>query len=110
MKTNALFLFLSLFILICSGRCMGHNKLFENIANSKSCKQVHPNDRGLFINDTIIVISPDYCSGNAAVTLTCNLFSSYLWSTGETTQSIAVNEPGFYTVFVTNLIMCRGFG
>ncbi|MBL6944433.1 MAG: PKD domain-containing protein, partial [Bacteroidales bacterium] len=43
-------------------------------------------------NDTII------CSGNF-VTLDAGMgFSNYLWSTGQTTQSIAINASGFYDV------------
>jgi len=37
-------------------------------------------------------------------------FLSYLWSTGETTQSIFVDEPGVYTVTVSNGEDCFGSG
>ena len=32
---------------------------------------------------------------------------TYLWSTGETTQEISINEPGTYTVTVTNANNCN---
>ncbi|MBL8000966.1 MAG: hypothetical protein JNL05_03300 [Flavobacteriales bacterium] len=45
---------------------------------------------------------PVICSGES-VTLTCqNAGYSYLWSTGATTRSITVTQPGNYTVSVTN--------
>lgn len=45
--------------------------------------------RGLCVGDTIVL--------NAG-----NGFDSYLWSTGETSQSIYVNTPGTYTITVEN--------
>ncbi|MEO6488547.1 MAG: endonuclease [Ferruginibacter sp.] len=51
------------------------------------------------------VISPNgsisFCQGGS-VMLTSSTASSYLWSTGATTQSIIVNVSGNYTVTVTN--------
>lgn len=45
---------------------------------------------------------PVICAGES-VTLTCqNAGYSYLWSTGATTRSITVNQPGNYTVTVNN--------
>ncbi len=46
-----------------------------------------------------------FCLGDK-VTLTANAGSSYLWSTGATTQSIEVNSAGNYTVSVTNANGC----
>jgi hypothetical protein len=46
-----------------------------------------------------------FCQGGS-VTLTANTSSSYLWSTGATTQSITVNASGSYTVTVTNASGC----
>ncbi len=42
-----------------------------------------------------------FCSGGS-VTLTSSAASTYLWSTGETTQSISVSAGGFYSVTVGN--------
>jgi PKD-like domain len=53
-------------------------------------------------------ISPGFttfCSGNS-VTLTSTTGSSYMWSTGATTQSITVSTAGNYTVTVSNANGC----
>ena len=44
----------------------------------------------------------EICEGED-IELTANYGDSYLWSTGETTQSIVVSEPGDYSVTVENL-------
>ncbi|MDR0542373.1 MAG: IgGFc-binding protein [Dysgonamonadaceae bacterium] len=48
------------------------------------------------------------CHGNAALSVLEN-YESYLWSTGETTQSINVTQAGVYSVNVTDGD-CRGSG
>lgn len=45
------------------------------------------------------------CAGTSQ-TLTSGIGSTYLWSNGETTQSISVNTAGSYTVQVTNSFGC----
>jgi PKD repeat protein len=47
-----------------------------------------------------------FCAGGS-VTLTASAGSSYLWSTGATTQSINVTTAGTYTVQVTNASGCQ---
>ncbi|MNU77255.1 C protein alpha-antigen precursor [compost metagenome] len=49
--------------------------------------------------------STNFCFGQT-VTLTSSAGTSYLWSTGETTQSIVVGTSGSYTVQVTNAFGC----
>jgi hypothetical protein len=46
------------------------------------------------------------CSGSSISLNTDIEFVSYEWSTGETTQLINVNEPGLYSVLVTDLNGC----
>ncbi len=46
-----------------------------------------------------------FCQGGS-VTLTSSAASSYLWSTGATTQSIVVSTSGNYSVTVTNASGC----
>lgn len=45
------------------------------------------------------------CQGDS-VTLTASAGASWLWSTGETTQSITVNATGMYSVVVSNSPSC----
>lgn len=45
------------------------------------------------------------CGGNSIEISTLNGYN-YLWSNGETTQSITVNQPGLYTVELTNNNNC----
>ncbi|MBK8874427.1 MAG: T9SS type A sorting domain-containing protein [Bacteroidetes bacterium] len=49
--------------------------------------------------------STTFCSGQS-VTLTSSAADSYLWSTGETTQSIVVSSAGSYNVTVYNAALC----
>lgn len=64
-------------------------------------------------HDVVVTINPaqtasitssgdtTFCQGGS-VTLTASMGDSYIWSTGETTQSITVNTSGTYSVTVTN--------
>ena len=49
----------------------------------------------------------DICPG-ATSTLDAGAFTSYLWSTGATTQTISVNAAGNYSVIVTDANGCQG--
>jgi hypothetical protein len=55
---------------------------------------------------------PVFCQGEV-VTLTANVTGTpavaYLWSTGETTQSIEVGASGTYDVTVTNILGCHAY-
>lgn len=59
-------------------------------------------------NPTVNPIGPTtFCQGGS-VTLTTGSYATYLWSTGETTQSITVSTSGTYTVTVTDGNGCEG--
>jgi gliding motility-associated-like protein len=51
---------------------------------------------------------PNLCEGqNGTITITNSAsYTSFLWNTGENTSSIAVDEPGTYTVTVSNATGC----
>ncbi|MBK7094007.1 MAG: hypothetical protein IPH57_02680 [Saprospiraceae bacterium] len=53
-----------------------------------------------------VVQSGILCSGSSVILSTNNEFTSYEWSTGETTPQISVTEPGQYSVLVTDLNGC----
>ncbi len=48
------------------------------------------------------------CEGSAITLSVTQPFTTYLWSTGDTTNSIAVTQSGTYTVTVTNANGCDG--
>ncbi|MEO8147434.1 MAG: T9SS type A sorting domain-containing protein, partial [Bacteroidia bacterium] len=52
--------------------------------------------------------SSSFCAGNSTVLNSGSGFSSYVWSTSATTQTITVNTGGIYTVSVTNVSGCTG--
>jgi hypothetical protein len=58
---------------------------------------------------TISAPQTEACSGET-ITLTSSTADSYLWSTGETTQSINVTQGDVYTVTTTNADACAGVG
>ena len=58
---------------------------------------------------TVSASSLQACTGQT-VTLTSTTADTYLWSTGETTQSITVNATGTFTVTTTNTDACNGVG
>jgi gliding motility-associated-like protein len=49
------------------------------------------------------------CQGGSTVLDAGYANSTYLWSTGETTQNITVNSPGIYMLTVTDPTGCSGF-
>ncbi len=56
-----------------------------------------------------VSVSSNYCSNGGLVVLSATAgYSSYSWSTGESTQIIDVDQAGVYTVTVTNLAGCSG--
>ena len=53
------------------------------------------------------ISGPTVLCGDSVVTLTADSAYTYLWSTGDTTRSIAVTEKGIYTLTVTNEFGCE---
>jgi len=53
-----------------------------------------------FPNDTI-------CQGDSTILTVLNPVASYLWSTGDTTQSITVGQSGVYSVTTTDFLSCN---
>lgn len=79
------------------------------------------NDRGCEAKDTTFVVeqidkfdvaiegATVFCQNEGTTLKTSANFSSYLWSTGETTATIEVEEEGLYQVTVTNDNDCTAF-
>ncbi|WP_367389171.1 gliding motility-associated C-terminal domain-containing protein [Lewinella sp. LCG006] len=49
-----------------------------------------------------------FCIGDSTLLAVDPVFSTYLWSTGDTTAQVFINQPGSYTVAVTNAAGCLG--
>ena len=79
----------------------------------------HPSDTGTVCPNTLIIthiaqlnqIIPfpgdTICQGDSTSLSILNLSTSYLWSTGETTPSIIVNQAGIYSVTTVDLLGCQ---
>ncbi|MBG6111145.1 gliding motility-associated-like protein [Flavobacterium sp. CG_9.10] len=84
--------------------------IYARIVNGPDCYaitpvtlKVNPFNPPNFQNETASL-----CSG-ASINLIVNAgFSSYLWNTGETSNTINVTLPGAYSVKVTNINGCSG--
>ena len=57
----------------------------------------------------IVTLGSDtsFCSGKTVTLYAGNPGSTYLWSTGATTSTLAVGTPGTYSVIVTNTTSCQ---
>ena len=62
-----------------------------------ACQYLQPTHNGLPVGDTLTI-----CAGGS-ITLTSPPSATYSWSTGDTTQSITITQPGSYQFFVTDL-------
>lgn len=63
----------------------------------------------LVLNPKPIITLPedfDFCKGKTVTLDAGPGFTTYLWSTGATTQTITVSSPGNYSVTVTNMFGC----
>jgi len=80
------------------------------ITNSSGCTASQ--NVVLTVNPTpVVTIAADYCAVANRVQLTANSTlpaSSYVWSTGETTQTILVDEAGDYSVTAYTAAGCSG--
>jgi hypothetical protein len=56
---------------------------------------------------TVSPLNGTICSGDSATLSDITPAQNYLWSTGATTQSIEVKQPGAYTVTVTDVLGCK---
>ncbi|WP_020538986.1 gliding motility-associated C-terminal domain-containing protein [Lewinella cohaerens] len=66
-----------------------------------------------FVNEAtelspVISGARDYCIGSSTTLSAGTGFATYMWSNGETTNSIIVDEPGTYTLNVTDAGGCEG--
>ncbi|CAM4082011.1 MULTISPECIES: T9SS type B sorting domain-containing protein [Flavobacterium] len=79
-----------------------NNTVYVRVTSSQNCSKVVTLTFS-FIDSPVITMNDSYilCE-NSTVTINAeNGFDSYLWSTGETTESIVVDQAGNYTLTVT---------
>ncbi len=63
----------------------------------------------VFVHDLPVVnLGSDFSQPDSAILDAGAGYETYLWSTGETTQTIQVYETGEYWVLVTNQFECEG--
>ncbi|MCO6490033.1 MAG: SBBP repeat-containing protein [Phaeodactylibacter sp.] len=79
------------------------------VTNTDGCAAVSTATMVTVLPLPIAAITPDgeveFCQGSS-VTLTANPANAYRWSTGDSTQSITVSNPGEYLVTVTSGAGC----
>ncbi|MCS7073371.1 MAG: hypothetical protein NZ108_02780, partial [Bacteroidia bacterium] len=87
----------------------GTHTLFYIYTDGNSCVDSVPQTVIVHPKPTVTVSNSGpltFCQGGT-VTLTANPGNAtYLWNTGETTQSITVNQSGLFNVIVTNSFQC----
>ena len=86
---------------------IGNTTLYVTATDTNGCVStdtinilIHPSDSSITVSGSLA-----FCSGNS-VTLTAASGQSYLWSNGDTTQSITINQSGSYYALVTTANGC----
>ena len=78
--------------------------------DANGCVATDAVDASINPNLTIILSNQFICPGQTAQLDAGNQGSVYLWSTGETTQTISTSQAGTYDVLVTDMNGCTGNG
>jgi gliding motility-associated-like protein len=79
-------------------------------ANCAAVPQVTSNSLSISIHpDPVVVLDKtnSICEGSSRI-LDAGIFASYLWNTGSTNRTIAINNIGLYSVTVTDINGCSG--
>ncbi|MEP7168980.1 MAG: PKD domain-containing protein, partial [Bacteroidota bacterium] len=86
--------------------------IIVTVTDSNGCTGSSPPFLVTVLPESIPIISasgPLHLCPYQSVTLTADTGLIYLWSDGETTQSITVTQSGIYTVYVMNISGCPGY-
>ncbi len=82
----------------------------ETGTEANGCVNTENNQVNVNPNLTVTLSNPVMCSGATDILNAGHLGSTYLWSTGQTTQTITVSSSGIYSVTVTEPTGCTGTG
>ncbi|MFC6268581.1 T9SS type B sorting domain-containing protein [Frigoriflavimonas asaccharolytica] len=85
---------------------IGINQFKVKVINTNGCFKIVNLTITLLQKPQLNVNNVEFCKGNRAVLDAGSGFATYLWSTGETTQTINVTQSGTYTVTVSNASGC----
>lgn len=95
---------------------ISHKSTFEAVTSGEHILSVMDHDGCMGTKTSLINVyepTPIEVSGDKTIceneytVLSANAFESYVWSTGDTTQSIEVDEAGTYEVTVTDIRGCQ---
>lgn len=75
--------------------------LSDTLTGIQGCDSIVTVHVHIITSPTVTISGAQYICADSSVILTASDAQSYLWSTGDTTQTITVNEPGIYTVTAT---------
>jgi len=81
--------------------------IYAKIYNGSNCYDIVPVT--LIVNsfsENFIPQTSTFCEGGSTVLIAPTGNYTYVWTTGETTQSVQVSNPGVYSVIVTNAFGC----
>jgi hypothetical protein len=79
------------------------------VTNTTNCGSINSDTITVTVNPLPICSitgNPSFCPGGSTEICASDGASSYLWSTGETTQCITINTAGTYTVTITDANGC----
>ncbi len=89
---------------------LGENKIYVRVNSNTPCYAIAELKLSLFSNPNILINDLMPICENSSITVNAGTnFTNYLWSTGATTPSIVIANPGDYTVLVSkdyNSISC----
>lgn len=85
---------------------LGINQFKVKVSNSNGCFKLVNLTITLLPKPAIQLADVEFCKGNIATLDAGSGYASYLWTTGETTQTINVIQAGTYSVTVTNASGC----
>lgn len=85
-------------------------KYYVSVESSNGCTGSDTIDIKEMPPFDVFMMGDTICKGEETVIQPNGVYYSYLWSTGETSAKITIDEPGTYSVLVENEYGCEGVG